>query len=174
MPIGRGAFISPAGEFVEVPEHFEFVRDNHALFGFKPHEIQRFFEVTKKNKAELRQELLTEVIRRDWIRLRLTKQWHFQYWRLDDWTLVRIREALKKWNAWENDIVFMGELSTGKRDEVRAAEILGPQAETWVAGIGDVCCICSRGLVSGMGIGDIGPRPVCANCDAFPLQGVMR
>jgi len=171
MPVGRGYWISPEGGTIEISEHFDFVRDNPKLFGFKESEAKKFPRITAKNRAKLRQELLTEVIRRDWIRLRITNEWHFQYWRLDDWTLGRIREALKKYGAYENDVVVLSEISTGKRDpNVRAGEIMSTKADTWVAGIGDVCCICSSGLVPGMGIGDIGPRPVCVRCDAFPLQ----
>lgn len=173
MPIGEGYWISPMGELVEISEHFEFVRENPELFGFTSAQMKKYFGVTPKNRAGLRQELLTEAIRRDWIRLRLTNEWHFQCWRLDEWTLERIRQALTKLHAGDHDFVILSELSRGRHDEVRAGEVLSDEAHAWVAGLGDVCCICASGLVPGMGIGDIGVRPVCVQCDAFPLQEAM-
>lgn len=175
MPLGVGYWISPLGEIIEVGEHLTHVRDYPHVFGFSERDIKKFGRVTTRNLEKIRRAVLTEVMRRDWIRLRATNEWHFQYWRLDGWTLERIRTALRKLGAGDFDVATLSEVSTGRREpQVRVGDILGTQAESWVAGIGDVCCICSRGLVSGVGIGDIGPRPVCTRCDAYPLKGVAR
>jgi len=173
MPVGEGYFIGPMGELIEVWDHFEFVREHPEMFGFTPAQIKRFFGVSKKKpKAELRQELLSEVLRRDWIRLRVTNEYHFQYWRLDEWTLERIRKALSALTVGEYDVVILGELSRGRHDEVRARDIMSDRAYTWVAGIGEVCRFCKKRTVAGMGLGAIGIRPVCPACDAIPMQTI--
>jgi len=164
MAMGEGLWLSPEGRIIEVPEHYRAILDDPALFGFSEAELERFRPWSPQN----REQLIIEAIRRDWIRVRAYREIAINAWRLDDWTLARIREALKKLGAFPNDKVVLTEVSKRRTERVEAGFILGAEVEAWLSGIDEACGVCGGPLATlpcplDPSLGDV--RLNCERCD---------
>lgn len=98
MPIGEGFWIAPDGQLFQVYDHFSFVKEDPVRFGFTEEFIKSRPD-EKRLKEGARARVLTEAVRRGWIRVRRVPRgvsMIFEVWRITDETLFRIAEAIRE------------------------------------------------------------------------------
>ena len=124
---GRGYFISPKGEAVEVVEHIEWVRDNLERVGLSPECMREIEEkYGAKEKGKIRKEVLFRVIKKGWIRIRTCNEMHVEVWVLDDLTKRRIRKFLRGFHDDPDLTMIINELATGKSRRMKVKKFLNP------------------------------------------------
>jgi hypothetical protein len=118
VPDTKGYWISPGGDVLEVPEHFEAVREAPAAFGFTEEEAQEW-------KRADRESVLRKVIARGWIRVRGHRNHTtFEIQELDQNSAFSIRSFLVESGAWPQETVEVHELGPGRQLREDAAFFL--------------------------------------------------
>ena len=100
MPLGEGHWISPTGEIIEVYMHLDYIQDNKEKLHIPAEAFMLTDEERKlgpKGPAAMRARVLSDVIRRGWIRLRRAPGMTptFEVWRTTDDALFRIAEGIR-------------------------------------------------------------------------------
>ncbi|OHB76276.1 MAG: hypothetical protein A2Z34_05705 [Planctomycetes bacterium RBG_16_59_8] len=113
MPKGKGWWISPSGEIVEIFEHYMFVQERPELFGFPRAD-------TLKWKSTDRDKILAKAIGRGWIRVRNEE---YETWELTPKAVSRIAKHLRITGADPGDPIRISELKFGRWIHVRAGDV---------------------------------------------------
>lgn len=113
MPMGEGYWLNArTGEEVEVWEHAKHVIDNPELFGLSPQAVSGKQGAMYAQDADLRRQLLTDVMKRDWIRVRSHRGRHvFETAGLDDDALYSILEFAQRHNMWDNEQIMINDVT---------------------------------------------------------------
>lgn len=134
-----GYWISPLGETYDVPiTHIDFVVKNPDLFGYTREELQHIADehgeyITAEGKA--RNEVMTELLKKGWIRVRYDKQ---REWILQIWTLSKnVKDNLFSWVYSMVDGVIKGAKKVYQHTQIFLME-LGANNNSVIATFGDI------------------------------------
>lgn len=100
------------GQEVEVWEHAKHVMENPELFGLHPSAVADMGAAQYAQDADLRRQLLIDVMKRGWIRVRSHKGRHvFETANINDNVLYTILEFAQAHNMWDNERVMVNDVT---------------------------------------------------------------
>ncbi len=116
MPLGKGYWISPEGEIIEINEHYTATVNNPCFFKVPEETLKKFPKLS--HTAEERKMLLSMVIQKGFIRIRDYKGYHIDLYNLSSKEYTLILEFLNKINADREEFIYLGILSKNKKQIV--------------------------------------------------------
>jgi len=73
-PLGRGHFLGPDGEVINIFEHLAAVEQDPGRFGLRPEDVAPRDPAERRDREARRRRVLTLVLQRGFVRARFTKQ----------------------------------------------------------------------------------------------------
>ena len=73
-PPGRGHFLGPDGEVIDIFEHLAAVEEDPERFGLRPEDVHPRDIAERRNREERRRRVLTQVLKNGFVRARFTKR----------------------------------------------------------------------------------------------------
>jgi len=113
MPLGEGYWLNArTGEEIEVWEHAKTVLENPTKFGLHPDAVSDKSQAVYAKDPGMRRQLLTDVMKRGWIRVRSYKGRNvFETAGVNDDALYSILEFAQAHNMWDNDRVLINDVT---------------------------------------------------------------
>lgn len=113
MPIGEGYWLnSRTGDDIEVFEHAKHVIENPELFGLQPQAVAGKEGAMYAQDPELRRNLLIDVMKRGWIRVRSHRGRNvFETAHVNDDVLYSVLEFAQKHNMWDNETLLISDVT---------------------------------------------------------------
>lgn len=103
----EGFWLSPEGNFREVMEHFNEVKDDPGAFGISPERAAKWNRVKDREKA------LIAVMKKGFIRVRGHRDYTtFELWKLTDAAVNHMKRFVNKFAFYPEEAVTIHEIST--------------------------------------------------------------
>ena len=81
MPLGRGCFLGPGGEVIEVFEHLAAVEADPGRFGLAPGDVEPLDDAERRDRESRRRRVLAMVLRNGFVRVRFAPRRDVcEYW----------------------------------------------------------------------------------------------
>lgn len=113
MPMGEGYWLNArTGQEIEAWEHAQKVIENPELFGLHPDAVSDKQRAVHAQDAEMRRQLLIDVMKRGWIRVRSYKGRNvFETANVNDNALYSILEFAQRHNMWDNERLVINDVT---------------------------------------------------------------